>query len=284
MRFVLLAAAVLATACGPQHCPDPNSCFKTVGQFSALTKLQVAANFVYFYEAAGFERVPVAGGTAETLLSDTTVRDFAVVTNFAFVATDTGLVRIDTGSGIGHTSLSSEKTLAVAADDTGVAWLTCTALNQAGLDGSQLRSTPVTECGASALTLDGSTVYGSDDVGLWYASRSGGAINRYSELQCSRMQPGGGWVYCLFNNGLIRVDPLQQVSEQVMDGNVHDFALSAQNIYAGVDTDLDAIPRNGGGPVIYGTIANITAVAVDSTSCYLVNSSADMGRLLSTPL
>jgi hypothetical protein len=65
---------------------------------------------------------------------------------------------------------------------------------------------------------------------------------------------------------------------------VRDFALSPGALYAAVGDDLDSMPRSGGNATVLGTLANITAVAVDATALYFVNSDADMGLLLRTAL
>ena len=288
MRSALIAAFALLSlvACGPGRCPDPNNCFTSIVQFSAVTKLQVSSGFVYFHEAGGFERVSVDGGTIENLLTDETVHDFAVTSGFAYVATDTGLVRLDTTNTTGqHQQLSTDKTVGVAADANGVAWLSCASLNQSNLDGSARTQTKLDSCSdPSVLAIDSSTVYGSAASGNWYASRSGGALTLFGSEPCKRVLAGGGWMYCNPNTGgLERIDPLSGEVQDLMQGDVHDFALSPANLYVATGTDLDAQPRGSGNGSILGTYANISSVAVDD-KVYFVNTQADLGLLLSTPL
>jgi hypothetical protein len=278
MRLLPLALLALV-ACGPSR--DPS--FNRIVQFSAVKKIQASANFIYTFESTGLERVPTTGGSLETMFSDDGVNDFSVIPSGAYVATNNGLVLVDLSTH-GHQTLFAEKTVAVAADQFGVTFLTCNALNHAALDGSQRISTPLDSCnGDSKLAIDSSTAYGSNADGDWFASRSGGPISIFGNTPCFRVVAGGGWMYC-GSAGLKRINPLTQDVETVVDGDVHDFTLSAESIYLSVGTDLDSMPRGGGNLYVLGTLADISAVDVDDKLVYFVNTDSNLGLLLSTAL
>lgn len=282
MKRPCLALLLALAACGPTR----DTSFNRIVQFSAVKKLQVLGGYVYFFESTGFERVQAKGGAnVEPLFTNGGIHDFSVVTGAAYVASDNGLFRVPTTMGAPQTQLTSEKTVAVAADDNGVSWLTCTQLNHAALDGTQRVSTPLDSCnGDATLAIDSSTAYGGGASGDWYASRSGGPVKKFGSLTCKKVMPGAGWVYCI-SNGLRRIDPMTGELQVVLEGDVRDFTLSPSHVYAATGQDLDSQPRSGGqGPTVLGTYANITSVAVDDQSLYFVNTDADLGLLLSTAL
>jgi hypothetical protein len=281
-----LAAVLSAFSCGPGR--DPT--FNRLVQFSAVTKLRIASGQVYFTEAGVFERVPVTGGTVEVItVGGSGVADFAVVDDTGYLATSTGVFKVDlTDITIPAVQLSSEIATAIDADENGVSWLGCNALVSAQPDGSGLLRTTLdpTICLAGAqVALDTSTVYGGDTTGLWYASRSGGAITRITAASCTRMLAGAGWLYCAGASNLVQINPLTGLYQTAVNNSVRDFALSPDRLYGADDTNLFSQARTAStGEEVLGAYADISSVAVDDTSCYFVNTSGSLGLLLSTAL
>lgn len=284
MRLGLLLTFVVLSACGPNR----DTSFTRIVQFSAVGKLVVAGDHVYFNEMGGLKRVPKKGGAIEVVTS-TSVIDYAATAGHVYAATPSGVLHFalsSSGAVASMSTLSNDAPLAIAADANGVSWVTCSALNNAALDGSGLSTTTFSApCAnnATRLTLDSSTVYGISGQGQWYASRSGGALVKLANEKCSRIEAAGGWLYCSDQaEGLRRFSPWTNDIEMVLAGQVHTFAIGESRIYAGIGQDLVASPRNTSTQDVYGTYAAISAIALDGSDVYFVNTEGNLGLLLRT--
>lgn len=280
MRLCLAAAVLLLLACGGGR----DATFTRIVQFSAVEKLQQADGFIYFTEGSALKRVAIKNGLVESLLPNGVV-DFAVTNGHVFAATTDGVMHQSTTGE--PEKVSPHKALSIAADGHGVSWLTCTTVTHASLDGVIASVNPVLgQCGNAntRLTLDSSTAYGQSADGIWWASRSGGPIKYFSTRQCNRVGAGGGWFYCATLESLSRLGPLTGQDEEILTGQVRDFAIGASRIYAARDSELVSMPRDGSSVAVLGTYAAISAVALDSEHVYIVNTESGLGLLLSTAL
>ncbi len=284
MRLFVLVLLAFASACGSNR--DPM--FYRIVQFSAVSKLELGGGHVYFSEGNQLKRVPKAGGPIETVVM-AGVADFAATDGHVYAATNAGVVHLtlQTGGGIVSTdTLSSEPALAVAADANGVTWVNCSAVTSAALDGSNQVRTPLPGPCANQLTrlaIDSSTVYGMNTAGQWYTSRSGGEVKPLAAEKCSRLEAAGGWLYCSDRDfGLRRFSPRTKDVELVIDGQVHTFSIGESRIYAGVGQDLVSSPRNTSRQEVLGTYAAISAIALDASDVYFVNTEGNLGLLLRT--
>jgi hypothetical protein len=282
----MLLVLVVAAGCGPGRDPA----FFRIVQFSAVDKLQLAGSSIYFEEGDGLKRIDKAGGMVQVIHSGK-VTDFAVATGHAYAATEEGVRHYTVaGNGIfsGGELVSSDAALAIAADDNGVSWVTCTTLTHAAPGGTGQLSVPIPgTCAGTGtrLALDSSTAYGVSGKGEWYAARSGGPVTLFANEPCKLLAAGGGWLYC--GNGaagLVRFSPVRREVEQVLQGEVHSFAIGEARIYAGIGEDLVSSPRNSTQVEVLGTYADISAIALDSTSVYFVNTEGSLGLLLRTSL
>ena len=228
------------------------------------------------------------GGALEVLVPMGVV-DFDATDGHAYAATQLmGVQHVEIPSTGAMTigTLSGEAALAIAADEHGVSWVTCSTLTHASLDGaSQIREPVTGTCAnqATRLALDSSTAYGINGQGQWYASRSGGPIAGLASEKCSRLEAANGWLYCSHRDtGLRRFSPRTKDIELVIDGQVHTFAVGPSRIYAGVGQDLVANPRNTAQQEVYGTYAAISAITLDSKDVFFVNTEGNLGLLLRT--
>lgn len=284
MRLTLAAVLLCLSACEAQRE------FTRVVQFTAVTKLVLGGNHVYFSEDRALKRVAKTGGAIEVLVTADVV-DFAAATGHAYAATNAGLLHVTlatNGTVAMTTTLTNEPVISVAADGAGVSWLTCTAVTHAAHDGSNPIRVPTTRpCGmggTTRITLDSSTVYGMDPMGQWMSSRAGGPITPLANEKCQRIEAGGGWLYCSDRDaGLRRFSPRVKEVELVLDGQVHTFALGATRVYAGVGQDLISSPRNTSTQEVLGTYAAISAIVLDEKDVYFVNTEGNLGLLLRTP-
>lgn len=284
MRAPLLMLLAVA-ACGPGR----DTTFHRIKEISAVTKLEVAEGWIYFVEGGALKRVAKTGGDIE-VITQTGVVDFAATKGHLYAATvANGVLSSDipltgvVGAGV---SISSDVALAIAADQNGVSWVTCSTVTHAALDGTAQTSAAVPgTClnSSTRLALDSSTAYGVNGSGEWYASRSGGPTKTFGSLPCQRIAAGGGWVYCAdTTNGLKRIDPLNRTVEDVFAGQVRTFAIGELRLYAAVGEDLVSSPRNSTRTDVLGTYSKISAIALDSAAVYFVNTEGDRGLLLST--
>ena len=284
MRHCSLALVLCLAAC-----ESPRE-FTRIVQFTAVTKLVLGGNHVYFSEDRALKRVAKGGGPIE-ILPATDVVDFAAATGHVYAATAGGLLHITlntNGSVATSTAFTNEPVISVAADGAGVSWLTCSAVTHAALDGSNPIRVPTTRpCGMGGTTriaLDSSTVYGMDQMGQWMSSRAGGPITPLANEKCQRIEAGGGWLYCSDRDaGLRRFSPRVKEVELVLDGQVHTFALGTTRLYAGVGQDLISSPRNTSTQEVLGTYAAISAIVLDEKDVYFVNTEGNLGLLLRTP-
>ena len=285
MRLLLFALLFsLAVGCGPGR--DPS--FHRVVQFSAVGKLAIAGNHVYFAEDRALKRVGKQGGAVE-IITPVDVNDFAAAAGHVYAATTGGIDHhaLATAGTIASTrQISTDAALAIAADATGVAWVTCSTVVIAASDGSGQIRVPLTRPCSNAntrLALDSSTVYGMDAMGQWLMSRAGGSFKPIANERCQRIEAGGGWLYCSDREmGLRRFTTRVNEVESVLDGQVHAFAIGATRIYAGMGQDLISSPRNTRTQEVLGTYAAISAIALDEKDVFFVNTEGPLGLLLRT--
>lgn len=281
--FVVLAMLV---ACGPGR--DPS--FFRIVQFTAVEKLQLADAWVYFKEDMGLRRVEKAAATPMVQpVHLGAVTDFAVAPGHAYVAGPAGITHypiMPNGTLGAPTPISSDTALAITADKTGVSWVTCTTLTHALPDGSgQLTVAMPGPCAgpATRLVLDSSTAYGINGKGEWYAARTGGDVTPFANEPCKQLAATAGWLYCSNGpQGLVRFSPVRKEVEQVLNGDVHAFAVGESRIYAGVGADLISSPRNSTQVDVLGTLAAISAISLDAANVFFVNTEGNLGLLLRT--
>jgi len=282
--LVFLSALLLACPSGR----DPS--FFRIVQFSAVDKLQLADAWVYFAEGDGLKRVEKAAATPMVqMVHMGPITDFAVVPGHVYIAGPQGIGHypiMPNGMLGAPGNISSDTALAIAADKTGVSWVTCSTLTHATPDGTGQITVPMPgPCAATStqLVLDSSTAYGVAGKGEWWASRSGSDVVFFANEPCQQIAAAAGWLYCANGpQGLTRFSVVRKEVEQVLNGDVHAFAVGESRIYAGMGADLVSSPRNSTQVEVLGTLASISAISVDAANVFFVNTEGNLGLLLRT--